>query len=150
MEYELQIRQIQNTKRIILPLISKQPRSYGHLDAVIDTGSPKTIISVSDAMRLNIPFKNLTSASPIQGFGKGNIPVLSMEKFPFSIRSGKGKSKDLITSVVIVDVPTLRKLGENALNHALSLPTLIGIDFLDASGLKLFVDVKGGIAYLED
>ncbi len=58
MKFNLQIRNIQGSKRIVLPLISIYPRSFGHLEAVIDTGAPKTILSAGDAMRLNIPFSN--------------------------------------------------------------------------------------------
>lgn len=133
-----------------MPFLSTYPRSFGHVEAVVDTGAPTTILSASDALRLKIPFHNLSSTKPIRGFGRGGTPALSLENFQISLHSTENQRKVLIFPIVIVDVPTLRKFGEDALNNALTLPTLIGIDFLESNKLKLFVDVSSNLAYSEE
>ena len=50
MRFNLDIRKIGGSMRIILPISSRQPRSFGRIEVVIDTGSPKTIISAGDAI----------------------------------------------------------------------------------------------------
>jgi predicted aspartyl protease len=150
MKYPVQIRDLQGAKRLVLPLFSMQPRSFGPLEAVIDTGAPKTIISASDAQKLRIPFNNLESTSPIIGFGKASTPALFMKSFVIAMKSDDGKINRKDISVIVTDVPTLNKFGQSILEHAFMMPTLIGMDFLEKNGLKLFVDVKGNIAYLED
>jgi len=45
MRFELQIRNIQGAKRVILPFLCTYPRSFGRVEAVIDTGAPQTILS---------------------------------------------------------------------------------------------------------
>ena len=127
-----------------------QPRSFGHLEAFIDTGAPKTILSASDAERLRIPFSSLQKTSSIVGFGRSSIPALGMEKFSIVIRSEDGKSKNFSIPLVVPDVPTMRHQNQDMLNHAFTIPTLIGMDFFERNGFKLFMDIKGNYAYLED
>ena len=127
-----------------------QPHSFGAMECVIDTGAPKTIISASDAQRLKIPFTNLESTSPVIGLGKSSTPVLSIKSFLIAIKSEDGKLNRLDISAIVTDVPTLKKFGQNILEHAFMIPTLIGMDFLENNGFKLFIDIKGGVAYLED
>lgn len=149
MKFNLEVRNIQGTKRIILPLISTYPRSFGHLESVIDTGAPKTILSAGDAIRLNIPFKNFDSATPLIGLGKGRTPVLLINKFSFSLRDSEGKPNKFSMSILVADVPRIRKEGQEKLNNATRIPTLIGIDFLQHNNFSLFVDVNKDVAYLE-
>ncbi len=149
MRFNLEVRNIQGTKRIILPLLSTYPRSFGHLEAVIDTGAPKTILSAGDAIRLNIPFNNFESTTPLIGLGKGRTPVLLINKFSFSLKDSEGKPNRLSMPVLVVDVPRIRKEGLEKLNNATRIPTLIGIDFLQHNDFSLFVDVNKDVAYLE-
>lgn len=150
MKYPVQIRDIHGSKRLVLPILSRQPRSFGHLEAFIDTGAPRTILSAVDAEKLRLPFSSLERTSPIVGFGKSSTPALSMKKFLIVLKSEEGKSKEFSIPLIVVDVPTLRNMGQDILNHAFNISTLIGMDFLEANGLKLFVDIKGNNAYLED
>jgi hypothetical protein len=73
-----------------------------------------------------------------------------MKKFLIAIRSEDGGHKVFSVPLIVVDVPALRGMGQSILEHAYNLPTLIGMDFLEKNGLKLFIDVKNNIAYLED
>ena len=150
MRFELEIRNIQGSKRIILSFLSIYPRSFGRVQAIIDTGSPITILSAADAQRLNIPFKNFQSSSPIKGFGRGGTPTLSIDNFQISLRSFDNKRKSLEFPITVVDVPILRKFGEDVLNQAFTIPTIIGLDFLEANKFKLFIDVNNNTAHLEE
>lgn len=150
MKYPIQIRELQGAKRLVLPVRSRLHRCFGNFEAIIDTGSPRNVISAGDAIRLRIPFNNLNSSSPLSGLGKGNISTVEIHKFPFAIMSHDDKIKEFVVSTVIPNVPEIRKGDENTFKHSLTLPSLIGIDFLEKNNLKLFVDIVGKQAYLED
>src|SRR3989344_1936628 len=149
MRFNLDIRNIGGSVRIILLIFSRQPRSFGRIEAVIDTGSPKTIISAGDAIKLNIPFTNLQSTAPLTGLGKGRTPMLLMNNFMFSIRNTDGKPTSLTVPLLVADVPRIRNEGQEKLNNATRIPTLIGMDFLELNGFDLFVSVNKDLAYLE-
>lgn len=149
MRFNLEVRNMQGAKRIILPLLSTYPRSFGRIEVVIDTGAPKTILSASDAIRLNIPFTNFDSTTPLTGLGKGKTPVLLINKFTFSLRDSEGKPNNFSMPILVADVPRIRKEGDEKLNNAARIPTLIGIDFLENLNLDLFISIKNNIAYLE-
>lgn len=150
MKFNLEIRNIQGSKRIILRFLCTYPRSFGHVDAIMDTGAPITILSANDALRLKMPFNNLSGTKPIKGFGRGGTPALSLQNFQLTLHSTENERKNLKFPIVLVDVPTLRKFGEEALSNALTIPTLMGLDFLETNNLKLFINIKNNTAYLED
>ncbi len=150
MRFDLEIRNIQGAKRIVLPFLCTYPRSFGRVEAIIDTGASQTILSAGDSLRLNIPFKNFTSTKPIRGFGKGNVPALLINNFQMVLHSKDKRRKNLNFPITVIDVPKLNKFGGNVLNNALTLPTLIGLDFLEINKLKLFIDINNHLAYLEE
>ncbi len=149
MRFNLEVRNIEGSIRTVLPFFSRQPRSFGRIEAVIDTGSPKTILSAGDAIRLNIPFTNFESAAPLTGLGKGKTPVLLINKFTFSLRDSEGKPNNFVMPVLVADVPRLRKEGQEKLNNATRIPTLIGMDFLALNEFDLFISLNKNVAYLE-
>ncbi|MDO8509246.1 MAG: hypothetical protein Q7S27_06220 [Nanoarchaeota archaeon] len=149
MRFNLEIRDMQGSKRVILPLLSTYPRSFGRIEAIIDTGAPKTILSAGDAIRLNIPFTNFESAAPLMGLGKGKTPVLLINKFTFSLKDIENKPQNFTMQILVADVPRIRNEGQDKLNNAARIPTLIGMDFLEINGFDLFVSINKKIAYLE-
>jgi len=149
MRFNLEIRKIDGSIRIILPLFSRQPRSFGRIESVIDTGAPKTILSAGDAIRLNIPFTNFESATPLTGLGKGKTPVLLIKDFTFSLHNSDEKLSNLSMPILIADVPRIRNEGQEKLNNATRIPTLIGMDFLENNNFDLFIGLNKNIAYLE-
>lgn len=150
MKYPIQIRSLQGSKRLVVPVVSMQPRCFGNFEAVLDTGSPRTILGAIDAEKLKIPFTSLRTTSPIVGFGKGSTPSLQIDSFDLSIRSEENKLKHLKMPIVIPDIPSIRKMSQSILDHARTIPTLIGMDFLEINNLKLFVNVNQNSAYFED
>ena len=149
MKFNLEIRNIDGSIRIVLPLFSRQARSFGRVEAIIDTGAPKTILSAGDAIRLNIPFTSFESTTPLIGLGKGKTPVLLINKFTFSLRDSDGKPNNFSMPILVADVPRIRNEGQEKLDNATRIPTLMGMDFLENNQFNLFISLNKNIAYLE-
>ena len=90
-------------ERLLFNIGSMYPHSFGGIICVVDTGSPRTIISARDVSRLNIPVSNLEMANPICGFGRGSVPCRKLKKFKFYI----GKNFGFSTSYFF---PVMRRL----------------------------------------
>ncbi len=150
MKYPLIIREVQGSKRLVLPVVSRHPRSFGTMECFIDTGSPRTIMVAADAIKLGIAFSKYPETKSVAGFGKGNMPCVEIQQFPLVIRSNENTSKELKINVVVPNVPEMRKRDKNTLNHSLMLPTLIGLDFLEVNHLKMHINLSQNEAYLED
>lgn len=146
----MHIREMQGAKRLILPVMSRQPRSFGSFEAIVDTGSPRTILSAKDSIKLRVPFENYPQAEALSGFGKGNVCTIKIDKFLMVLRSIDGNSRNIEMPLIVPNMPVLRKGDTNTFNHALTLPSLIGLNFLEMNKMKLVVDISKGIAYLED
>ena len=139
MKYLVLIREVQGAKRLVLSLLSRQPRSFGSFEAIIDTGSPRTVLGAADSIRMAIPFGKYPQSKSLSGFGKGSVPTVEIGNFLVALKSADGN-----------DVPSLRNGDQNTFNHALTLPTLIGMDFLEKNRLKLVVNLPENESYLED
>lgn len=118
--------------------------------AIIDTGSPKTIISAKDVYILKLPVNNFNSTIPIRGFGRGVIPAKEIEKFDFIIKSRDGQLKCVEMPVNIIDTCELNKQPRDIQEHAYKIESVIGLDFLRNLNLKLVIDIKNNEAYLEE
>ena len=149
MIFNLELVEVPNSERIFLNLLSRQPHSYGPIRALLDTGSPTTIISARDALRLNIPINNAEAGDIISGFGRGQIPSKRIRKFLFAIKSSENEVKYLEMQVNVVDITALKNMHQDFQNNALQIPSIIGMDFLRMCGMKLFVDLASHKANLE-
>ncbi len=146
MIFDLDIVEPIKPERIVANLLCRVPRSYGHILAVLDTGSPSTIISARDALILRLSTNNLQDSKPISGFGRGQLPSKHFRNFIFFMKSRNGEAKEFKLDVSIADASGL---SEDFRNSAYLLPSIIGLDFLNQFGLKLYVDLKNNTAYLE-
>ncbi len=149
MIFELELIDTFGAERVFLNLISRQPHSFGKIRALVDTGSPNTIISAKDCYLLNLPITGAEKGEPITGFGKGGIPSKKMRKFSLALKSSDNKIKDLNIPINVVDITALKSMPEEYSNHVYSIPTIIGMDFLRLANLKLVVDIPNKKAYLE-
>lgn len=148
MKFDLGIINTSDSERITLNIISRHPRCFGNIFTILDTGSPRTIISAMDAYLLKFPIDNLSDSSyPIKGFGKGEIPCKVLDNFKFYIKSSDGKIKYFQIPIHIVNVKGLNK---EAQENAYKIPSLIGMDFLKNQSLKLVADFKNNSFYLEE
>ncbi len=135
--------------RIWINIVSRHPHCHGTIRAVFDTGSPRTILSARDVLRLLIPLHSLEQGEPIKGFGRGGIPSKKIKEFTFALRSQDNLIVQIKMPIHVADIATLQKMPQEYYQHALQIPTIIGMDFLKQAGLKTTIDIKNCKAYFE-
>jgi len=124
-------------------VLLKTPRKILNTFFILDTGSPKTILSYLDAMRLQIPFDSLSKTEIVNiGGRKYQGYIFNKLKFVF-----KGENEELIEEDFPVCV--IKPTSDKESNELSNMPTIIGVDFLKSKKYILFCDMDGGIAYLE-
>lgn len=149
MIFNLELSEVPNSERIFVNLLSRQPHSFGQIKAILDTGSPTTIISYIDALRLNISITGAESGEPILGFGRGQIPSKKIKKFIFTLKSEENKIIYIEMPVNVVDVSALKNMNRDFQDSTTRIPTIIGMDFLRLSNMKLILDLSQHKASLE-
>jgi hypothetical protein len=150
MRFSLQLVKTQDSERVLINLMSRQPRSFGKIIGILDTGSPKTIISAMDAHLLKIPISSLETVNAISGFGRGSLPCKILNNFKIAIKSEDDKIKIFEIPIQVVDISALKKMNQDYRNHAFQIPSVIGLDFLKLLNLSLNLNFNEGIAYLEE
>ena len=151
MQFDLQIINEKYSERILVGLKSLQPRSFGNIIGVFDTGSSRTIISARDAHMLKIPLASLRDSQyPVSGFGRGKIPCKVCDKFKLALKSKEDKIKIFEIPLHIVDTTALKNLNSEFERHAYQIPTIIGLDFLKGLNLSLKVNMNNKEAYMEE
>ncbi len=142
---------IKNTgaERLLFNIVSMHPHSFGGIISIVDTGSPRTIISASAASKLKISATG-EKASPIYGFGRGNIPCRKLNNFKFIIKSSEGKTKSIEMPVYVVDIPALNNLSQEMKISAYRIDSIIGLDFLISQKMKMVVDFNNNLSYFEE
>ena len=140
----------EDAERLLLNIVSRQDHSFGNILAIIDTGSPRTIISAKDVISLKIPVAGLENAKPINGFGRGSVPCKKLNKFKFYIKSKENKIKSIEMPVYAVDVSTLSSLNKDMVENIYRIPSIIGLDFLEKNNLKMIVNFKDNKSYFEE
>lgn len=119
-------------------------RIHGHFDAIVDIGSPRTVMAYKDAVTLKVSFKSLTSSTPLR-VGGLIFPTYNMKDVLFGVMNGEGMMERINTPMVnVLNRPTKYK-GE--IKH---MPSLIGTDFLENHKLTLHFDVFNKRAYLDE
>ena len=124
---------------------------YGHnpfkFNALFDTGSPYILtLSQYDASKMQIPFKNLP---------KGKIISLGSLKYQSYILKNKHViMKDNENKLIRFNIPEIpilisTKKGQKALNEAYSMPSIIGLKFLEDNALSLHINGKVKTGYLQ-
>jgi len=119
-------------------LQSKAPHIFGSVEAIVDTGSPVTILGIPDMKRMKISkiqISNLESRKePISyGGGQVNTKVLREAKLTFG---------EYFECIMPVQIP-VDELTE------CSQPTILGVDFLIENKLKFVFDPNKKEAYFE-
>jgi hypothetical protein len=150
MRFNLELVKTPDSERILINLLSRYPRSYGNLVGVLDTGSPRTIISAKDASILKIPIDNLEKVRSISGFGRGAIPCRIIKNFKIALKSDDSHIKLVELPIHVVDISALNSMNQEFALHAYQIPSIIGIDFLKILNLSLNVNFNKDIAYLEE
>jgi len=116
------------------------------VEALIDTGSPWTILSTKDAMKMRLPIKRMRKGQSVGlagfKFFKHNIGNAS-----FTFKTQNGQSIAFTARDLGVLVPT--KLNKKILKDIQPIPSIIGNDFLEDHNLTLVFNPSLKIAYLE-
>jgi len=131
------------------PFISFMFRSshaFGFVEALVDTGSPFTVLSTTDAIRLRLPIKSMRKGEPCQlagfTFFKAFLGNSSM-----TFRTDDGKSLAIQFNNMGVLIPT--KLDKSQLEDVKHIPSIIGNDFLEQEKFALYVNPSKKVSYLE-
>ncbi|MEK6927982.1 MAG: hypothetical protein AABX11_06130 [Nanoarchaeota archaeon] len=125
MIFPLELSEVLNSERIFVNLLSRQPHSYGQIKAILDTGSPTTIISCVDALRLNLPLDGTETGEPIAGFGRGQIPSKKIKKFIFALKSNENNINYLEMPVHTININALKNMNQDIQNNTMKIPTII-------------------------
>ena len=119
-------------------LRSEIPHIFGFVNAIIDTGSPTTILGCADIQRMRlsqIQMQKLIGEEKEVNLGGAQIKTKILPEAELSI-GGKAKVR------ISIQVPVKLIKGTPP-------PTIIGVDFLLAGKLKFFFDPTKKEAYLE-
>lgn len=128
-----------------VPFSLRFSHCFGFVEALIDTGSPFTVLSSMDALRLKLPITTMRSGNPVSlaGFRFLNHP-LGKVHLNFKTEEGQYFSLDIGMGVLI---PT--KIDKQTLQDVQHIPSLIGNDFLEDQKFTLNFDPSNKLAYLE-
>ncbi len=113
-------------------------QNYIPIRAIVDTGSPTTLIGPLDTKRMRISpikLKSLEGRHKPINIGGGEIIAKVLEKSRLKFRDG-------FEIEMPVDFPI--KEGKNQFQ-----PSLLGVDFLLKTKAKLFFDPSNKVAYFE-
>ena len=116
------------------------------VDALIDTGSPFTVLSTNDVLSTRMSINNMQSGEPVSlaGFTFFNHPIRN------AIMNFRTEQDELFT----VNVPTIGSLiptrtDPKTMGEVKHIPSIIGHDFLEKQKLALYFNPSARIVYLE-
>jgi len=116
------------------------------VEALIDTGSPWTVLSTKDAIKMRLPIKKMRKG---QSVGLAGLKFFrhNIGKASFTFKTQDDKSIALAVQDLGVLVPT--KLDKKVLKQIQPIPSIIGNDFLEEHNLALVFCPSMKTAYLE-
>jgi len=123
---------------VIIVLKSKNPHIFGFINAVIDTGSPTTILGGADIQKMRISqiqMQKLTGIEREVNLGGAQIKTRVLPEAELSIG-------DKVNVKMPIQVPVKIIKG-------VPPPTILGVDFLLESRLKFFFNPSAKEAYFE-
>ncbi len=116
------------------------------IDAVVDTGSPWTVVSTNDLLSTRLPLHTMQKGPSLQlagfKFFRYAIPNASL-----SFKTETGELFKGVLSTMGALVPT--KLDKKTLDDVRNIPNIIGHDFLEENKLGFYFNVSTKTAYLE-
>lgn len=145
---------ITEEKRCVINAILVSPNiSTGEpIQFIIDTGAPSTMISEYEAKNtLNIDLSALKrSPQSIGGFGEGTTGAYILPNVCLAlVKEDGGLFQQGLDDILVIERSKRsgKKKKEKILKY--KVPNVIGVDFLLASELKIFIDYKNNVAYFE-
>jgi hypothetical protein len=120
--------------------------SAGEVPFIVDTGSPRTLLSVENAKKLGIETSSLNrSHTPIYGIG-GPGRCWDLPDAILFLGTDEGLEFLPKDDILVYKNPERRKKGQRTVQR---LASILGRDFLRESAFKLIVDMKNNEAFLE-
>lgn len=122
------------------------PRINRAIDAIVDTGSPYTVLSTNELLGARLPLRTMQKSEIVSlaGFRFFRHPINNVT---MSFRAENGELYKGRLSSIGALVPT--KLDKKTLSDVKNIPSIIGHDFLEENKLSFHFNVSAKIAYLE-
>lgn len=124
----------------------RAPGVTGFIDALIDTGSPFTVLSPKDIMSSRLSLKTMQRGETVSlaGFRFFNYPLKEVTMF----------FKDENRNLLKIELPLMgalvpTKIDEKTLDEVKHIPTIIGNDFLEDQHFTLTFNPSERVAFLE-
>src|SRR3989344_8714961 len=119
-------------------LTSKEPHIFAVVEAVVDTGSPSTVLGLPDLKRMRvsqIQLQKLESKKEPIAYGGGLVKTKILN-------GAKLKFGDYFECILPIQVPVdeIKECNQ---------PTILGVDFMIQNKLKLIFDPAKREAYFE-
>ncbi len=129
----------------IFPAIIALPDAgiSGPVDFLLDTGSARTIVGEDDLKRLGLDINTLPrSSTPISGWG-GTTEACVISNSCIFMRDSEGNSENFETPDIISGKNPRDRMAKkgSARIRMVSIPSVIGRDFLKLHGLVVHIDV---------
>jgi len=120
---------------------------YGAVLFVVDTGSPQSAICEKDSLRLQVPFNRIHKSIRVWGIGGSSVEAKPMKNAIITFRDDNNK----LVHKTIKELYACRTTKRNraAIGKSRSLPSILGVDFLEEHRFKLVFDPVNLNAYLE-
>jgi len=118
----------------------EHPHIFGVVKAVVDTGSPTTILGVADLKRMrvsSIQLKSLETRRDNVSIGGGSLKTKLIKNVKISF-------SDIFKSNIL-EICAPFDSGDGGSCQV----TILGVDFMEKNNLKLFFDPIGKKAYFE-
>jgi hypothetical protein len=119
----------------------------GFIEAIVDTGSAFSVISTTDALRLQMPLTSMKSGRTIElaGYTFYNHSLGSVNLKNIKLEDNTHIAIDNFKMGVLI--PT--KLDKGTLNAVKAIPSIIGSDFLEDQQYALVFAPSKKTAYLD-
>lgn len=127
--------------------LPKYRQRHVRLEALIDTGSPFTVLSTREVLRMQLPNKPLKKGEPLTLAGFKFVKH-SLGGGYFSFRDEKGGVVELNHPISSI-LPTSTKLNRKQIQELDNIPPIMGCDFLIANKLAFYFNPSASTAYFE-
>lgn len=126
-------------------------RLWGQVTFIMDTGSPLTILSEGDALKLKVPIKSLKNppSEKKDVYMGGSVSELKIipKKINLTFMKNDNKTETIVLPDLRVAISTKRDDKHKKLSQG--SPSILGLDFIKNNGFLLYVNPKKNLAYLE-
>jgi len=131
---------------VTLVLVAKRPAITRPMVALIDTGSPFTVLSPKDVMSSRLPITRMQSGETVglAGFRFFNHPIKNVT---LNFRTEEGKRLEVSLPSIGALIPT--KIDKKTLGEVKDIPSILGNDFLEDQKFALYFNPSTQTAYLE-